>query len=89
TNTMPVDNTTRKNLNTLTTEEKAAFINAIKLMKAEEYVYVDDPNDPIYVRTRYINITNTYDKYVLDHHIAMYTATPGGWGGNFMNRNGA
>ncbi|WP_068326427.1 tyrosinase family protein [Psychrobacter sp. P2G3] len=88
-NTMPVNNTTRKNLNTLTTAEKAAFINAIKLMKAEEYVYVDDINDPIYVRTRYINITNTYDKYVLDHHIAMYTATPGGWGGNFMNRNGA
>ena len=87
-NTIAV-NTTRKSVNDLTTEEKADFINAIKLMKAEEYVYVDNPNDPAHVRSRYPNITNTYDKYVLDHHVAMYTGTPGGWGNNFMNRNSA
>ncbi|MGM8886856.1 hypothetical protein ACS8FD_13085, partial [Psychrobacter sp. 1U2] len=79
--------TCRKNVNALTTEEKAAFITAIKLMKAEEYVYVDNPNDPAHVRDRYPNITNTYDKYVLDHHIGMYTGTPGGWGSNFLTRN--
>ncbi|WP_068034861.1 tyrosinase family protein [Psychrobacter sp. P11G5] len=79
--------TCRKNVNALTTEEKAAFITAIKLMKAEEYVYVDNPNDEPHVRARYPNITNTYDKYVLDHHIAMYTGTPGGWGNGFLTRN--
>ena len=81
--------TCRKNVNALTTEEKAAFINAIKLMKAEEYVYVEDEDDPAHVSARYPNITNTYDKYVLDHYIVARTGTPGGWGVNDGVRNGA
>ncbi|MGM8909244.1 tyrosinase family protein [Psychrobacter sp. 1U1] len=89
--------TCRKNVNSLTTEEKAAFINAIKLMKAELYAYVDDENDAAHVRALYPLINNTYDKYVLDHYMAMNWATPGGWDwaldpmspSLFMIRNGA
>ena len=89
--------TCRKNVNSLTTEEKAAFINAIKLMKAELYEYVDDEDDPAHVRALYPLINNTYDKYVLDHYMAMNWATPGGWDWAldpmstdlFMIRNGA
>ncbi|WP_440454327.1 tyrosinase family protein [Psychrobacter sp. ASPA161_9] len=72
--------TCRKNVNSLTTEEKAALISAIKLMKAELYEYVDDENDAAHVRALYPLINNTYDKYVLDHYMVANWATPGGWG---------
>ncbi|WP_351119098.1 hypothetical protein [Psychrobacter sp. SMN/5/1215-MNA-CIBAN-0208] len=72
--------TCRKNVNSLTTEEKAALISAIKLMKAELYEYVDDENDAAHVRALYPLINNTYDKYVLDHYMVANWATPGGLG---------
>ena len=62
--------TCRKNVNSLTTEEKAALIAAIKTLKTipstSTYIDNDGNEQPISI----------YDEYVIDHQAAMLSATP-------------